>query len=157
MYHRAIRGDRARSSVVLPITRPEIRRAVYAVSAVVAAEVVGTVGFHVIEGANWVNAFYFESMLATGQGPPFTLYTDAGKIFASIMGFVSVGSVLSAVIFVVGPFALRLWHESMAFAEREARRFETATVRDLRKMEHELTGRTGAEETAPPGPPPPEA
>lgn len=132
-----------------PVTKPEIRRAIYALLAVASAEVIGTVGFHVIEGANWVNSFYFESMLATGQGPPFTLYTDTGKIFASIMGFVSVGSVLSAVIFVIGPIALRLWHESLTVAEREARKFEHAAARDIRKLEQELTGEKSREEPPP--------
>ncbi len=53
--------------------------------------VIGRVGFHPIEGMNHVNAVYFESMLATGQGPPLLLDIDAGKIFASIMAFVTVG------------------------------------------------------------------
>lgn len=137
-----------------PVTKPEIRRAIYAVLAVVAAEVVGSIGFHLIEGANWVDAFYFESMLATGQGPPFTLYTNAGKIFASIMGFVSVGSVLSAVIFVVGPIALRLWHESMQLAEKEARRIEHAAIRDVRRLEEKVTGQPRADESPPIAPRP---
>jgi len=135
-----------------PVTRPEIRRAVYAVLAVATAEIVGTVGFHFIESANWVDAFYFESMLATGQGPPFTLYTDAGKIFASIMGFVSVGSVLSAVIFVVGPIALRLWHESIQLVEREARTLGQAVATDARKLDRELKGERSQGE-GPPSPP----
>jgi hypothetical protein len=138
-----------------PLSRAEVRRAIYALIAVGLAETIGTVGFHVIEGANWVNAFYFESMLATGQGPPFTLYTDAGKIFASIMGFVSVGSVLSAVIFVVGPIAVRLWHETMEAAEREGRRIEEAAARDVRRLEQELTGRKWPDEPPRAGPPPP--
>jgi hypothetical protein len=136
-----------------PLTRPEIRRAVYAVAAVALAEIIGTIGFHLIESVNWVDAFYFESMLATGQGPPFTLYTDAGKIFASIMGFVSVGSVLSAVIFVLGPFALRLWRESMQIVEREARTLERVVVGDVRKLDRELTGHR-SQEAEPPAPPP---
>jgi hypothetical protein len=136
------------------LTRAEIRRAVYALIAVALAEVVGTIGFHVIEGAGWINAFYFESMLATGQGPPFTLYTNAGKVFASIMGFVSVGSVLSAVIFVVGPIAVRLWHEGMRAAEAEAHKIEQAAVREVRKLEQELGGPRSVDER-PPTPPPP--
>jgi hypothetical protein len=135
------------------VTRSEVRRAVYAIAAVLAAEVVGTIGFRVIEGVAWINAFYFESMLATGQGPPFTLNTDAGKIFASIMGFVSVGSVLSAVIFVVGPIAIRLWHEGMQAAEAEARRIEQAVARGAHRIEEELGGRGPADDRRPPTPP----
>ncbi len=137
-----------------PVTKAEVRHAIYAVLAVVGAVIVGTIGFHLIESANWINAFYFESMLATGQGPPFTLFTNAGKIFASIMGFVSVGSVLSAVIFVVGPIALRLWHESVDLAEQEARKIEAAAHLEVQKLEQEMT-RKKAEKEAPPGQPPP--
>jgi hypothetical protein len=92
---------------------------------VAAAEIVGAVGFHLIEGASWVNAFYFESMLATGQGPPFTLTTDAGKIFASIMGFVSVGSSLTAVLFVLGPMLGRLWRRFVEDVEEDVHRVES--------------------------------
>ena len=101
--HPASPVHRSSRSPAATIRRNRTRRALIAVTAVLVAELVGTVGFHVIEGAGWINAFYFESMLATGQGPPFTLYTNAGKIFASVMAFVSVGSTLSAVIFAVGP------------------------------------------------------
>jgi hypothetical protein len=61
--------------------------------------VVGTVGLHMIEGMGWVNAIYFESMLATGQDPPIPLATDAGTIFASVMGFVYIGSVIASMTF----------------------------------------------------------
>ena len=121
-----------------PHRRSAIRRALLAISAVVAAEVVGTVGFHVIEGANWVNAFYFESMLATGQGPPFTLNTDTGKIFASIMAFVSVGSTLSAVIFTLGPLLTRIWRTFVEDVESEARALERGVATEIRKTEDEL-------------------
>jgi hypothetical protein len=118
--------------------RSNARRAVLAISAVVAAEVIGTVGFHLIEGANWVNAFYFESMLATGQGPPFTLNTDTGKIFASIMGFVSVGSTLSAVIFTLGPLLTRIWREFVEDVETETRALEHDVARGVRRFEDEF-------------------
>jgi hypothetical protein len=91
----------------------EKRRLVYALIAVVSVEFVGTLGFQVIERVGWINAFYFETMLATGQGPPFTLTTDAGKIFASAMAFVSIGLVLGAVIFAFGPVMVRLWRETI--------------------------------------------
>jgi hypothetical protein len=136
------------------LTPAEIRRAFYALVAVGVAEVIGTVGFHVIEGAGWVNAFYFESMLATGQGPPFQLFTDTGKIFASIMGFVSVGSTLSAVVFVVGPLVIRMWHEGIEAAAADARRLEQGATRDFQRLGHELTGEGARDERPPTGPPP---
>ncbi len=132
------------------VSKANARRAIYALTAVALAEIVGTVGFHIIESAGWINAFYFESMLATGQGPPFALNTNAGKIFASVMGFVSVGSVLSAVIFTLGPIMVTLWHEGMQSVESGARRIEQDVVHDVRKLERELTG-DGAASDRPPG------
>jgi len=98
------------------------------------AEIIGTVGFHLIEGQNWINSVYFESMLATGQGPPFPLTTDTGRIFASIMAFVSVGSSLSAVLFVLGPLLGRFWRRFVEQVEREARHFETEAREEIRQL-----------------------
>jgi hypothetical protein len=75
--------------------------------------IVGTSGFRAIEGMGWVDAFYFESMLATGQGPPIQLTTDAGKIIASVMGFVSVGSVITSLVFTLVPIISQLWKEGL--------------------------------------------
>jgi len=96
------------------------RRVFYAVSGIAVVMVVGTVGFHEIEGMNWVNAIYFESMLATGQGPPIQLATDAGKLFASVMAFVSVGSVITALVLTLAPIVSQLWREGIEKAERDA-------------------------------------
>jgi hypothetical protein len=97
------------------------RRAFYALSAIVVVMICGTVGFHEIEGMSWVNAVYFESMLATGQGPPIQLNTDAGKLFASVMAFVSVGSVISALIVTLSPIVAQLWREGLEKVEKDAR------------------------------------
>jgi hypothetical protein len=115
--------------------RGTARRALFALGAIATAEVIGTVGFHLIEGAGWIDAFYFESMLATGQGPPFTLNTDAGKIFASVMGFVSVGSTLSAVVFTLGPWFGRLWRTLVEDVEGRARLLEHELASSPRSSE----------------------
>ena len=106
------------------------RRAFYAISSIVLVLALGTLGFHAIEGVSYVDSFYFESMMAAGQGPPFTLVTDTGKIFASIMGFVSVGAVATTLVFTLGPAFLTLWREGLEHMEGEAR-----------AIEKELTGR----------------
>lgn len=129
---------RSGRSPAATIRRNRTRRALIAITAVLAAEVVGTVGFHVIEGAGWINAFYFESMLATGQGPPFTLVTNTGKIFASIMAFVSVGSTLSAVIFAVGPLLSRVWRELVEDVEVRTKVVEQDIEAEFREIEREL-------------------
>ena len=105
----------------------------YALSLIVAVMIVGTLGFHQIEGMNWVDSVYFESMIATGQGPPIPLTTDAGKIFASAMAFVSVGSVITAMLVTLVPIVSALWREGWEKAEKEAKVLErdlTARKRD---------------------------
>ena len=135
------------------IPRSLVRRAAYSIILVAVAEAVGTVGFHAIEGMGWVNAFYMESMLATGQGPPLQLVTDSGKIFASIMGFVSVSSVLSAIILTVGPLLARLWKEGVDAAEVEAKKLEEEAIRGVRRLEEDL-GLGRGEHDGPSGAPP---
>ncbi len=112
-------SDRRRS-----VSGSRKRRAFLAVSLIVAVMVVGVIGFHAIEGMGWVNAFYFESMLATGQGPPIPLTTDAGKVFASIMGFVSVGSVITSLVYTLAPIIAQLWKEGLERVEEEAKTIE---------------------------------
>ena len=111
------------------------RRAFYALSGIIAVMVVGTVGFHQIEGMGWVNSVYFESMLATGQGPPIQLMTDSGKIFASIMAFVSVGSVITALVVTLVPIIAQLWREGWERAERDVKSFEREMSRKKEKTE----------------------
>lgn len=107
------------------------RRVFYAFSSILSVMVVGTVGFHQIEGMGWVNAVYFESMLATGQGPPIQLATDSGKIFASIMAFVSVGSVITALVVTLIPLISQFWREGLERAEKDVKALE----RDLTRRE----------------------
>jgi hypothetical protein len=111
------------------------RRLFYAFSGIVVVMVVGTVGFHQIEGMDWVNAIYFESMLATGQGPPIPLMTDSGKIFASIMGFVSVGTVFTTLVVTLVPIISQLWREGLDLMEKDAKTFESDMRGERKKAE----------------------
>jgi hypothetical protein len=106
------------------VSRLSQRRLLYALLGIGGVLAVGAIGFHVVAGLSAVDSIYFESMLATGQGPPLTLTSDSAKIFASIMAFVSVGSVVSTLLFAVGPVVRQLWHESLVFVEEEARTLE---------------------------------
>ena len=71
--------------------------------------VLGTVGMHCIEGMSYLDAFYFMSMIATAQGPTITPVTCFGKIFSSVMAFLSVGIVVAALGFLFGPLLGVLW------------------------------------------------
>ncbi len=70
----------------------------------------GTLAMHAIEGWSYLDSFYFTSFIATGQGPPGNLLpaTPLGKVFASVLAFVSVGTVITALLFLFGPFLGRV-------------------------------------------------
>ena len=69
----------------------------------------GVAGIHLIERLSWVDAFYFMSMIATAQGPTITPQTALGKIFASVMAFISAGCVVASLGFLFGPFLGKLF------------------------------------------------
>jgi hypothetical protein len=100
------------------------RRLAYALIGVATVLAAGTIGFHLIAGLDAVDSIYFESMLATGQGPPLPLPSDGAKVFASVMAFVSVGSVVSTLLFAVGPVVRQVWRNSLMYAEEEIRGLE---------------------------------
>lgn len=106
------------------LTKAARRRLGYALVGIAIVLCVGALGFHALAGFDAVNSVYFESMLATGQGPPFPLPNDASKIFASVMAFVSVGSVVSALLFAVAPVVRQVWRTSLDYVEEEVRTLE---------------------------------
>jgi len=104
--------------------RSIFKRALYSFLVVLTVLVVGTLGLQSIEGTRLIDAFYFMSMLATAQGPPTAPSTDLGKIFASIMAFISVGTVVAALGFIFGPFFGTLWRMGVEDVKREIRTVE---------------------------------
>ena len=84
----------------------------------------GTLGMHRIERMSYLDAFYFMSMIATAQGPMATPTTAAGKLFASFMAFISVGTVVASLGFLFGPFFGQLWRVGVQKLEEEAHLLE---------------------------------
>ena len=80
---------------------------------------VGTIGMHRLEGLSYLDAFYFMSMIATAQGPAAMPRTAAGKIFASLISFISVGCVVASLGFLFGPFFGQLWRVGVDKLEDE--------------------------------------
>ena len=97
------------------------RRALYSVILIVVVLAVGTLGMHFLEGWAYIDSFYFTSMLVTAEGPPNAPVTDVGKIFASIMAFVGVGSVVTALVFILGPALAKIWRKGIGEVEKEIR------------------------------------
>lgn len=84
--------------------RSPLKRGIASLVLVAGVMTVGTIGFRLIEGLSWMDAFYFMSMIATAQGPTHEPATAAGKLFTSFMAFTSVGTVVAALGFLFGPF-----------------------------------------------------
>jgi len=95
------------------------RRGVYSLLFVAAIVTIGTFGMHEVEGLSYLDAFYFISMIATAQGPSVAPVTVAGKLFAALMAYISVGSVVAALGFFFGPFFGQLWHLGVKWLEEE--------------------------------------
>jgi len=102
---------------------------VYSFLLIAAVVLVGTFAMHAIEGWSYLDSFYFTSFIATGQGPPGDLLpaSSFGKVFSSILAFVSVGTVITALLFLFGPFlgrVLKAGEEKLQEVEREVEGLE---------------------------------
>lgn len=95
------------------------RRAFIAAAIVGVIMTIGTIGMHLTEGMGYLDAFYFMSMIATAQGSATTPATAAGKIFASLMAFVSVGAAITSFGFLFGPLLGKLFHIGRLNYEKE--------------------------------------
>ncbi len=89
--------------------------------------VVGTLAMHSIKGWSYLDSLYFASMIATDQGPPASLdpQSPLGKVFSAVLAFVSVGTVITALLFLFGPFfgrVLRVGVEKLEEVESEIER-----------------------------------
>ena len=60
--------------------------------------------------------------IATTAAPSAKRHT--GKLFASVMAFVSVGSVITTLFFTLSPIFAQIWKEMMEKAEEEVRSLE---------------------------------
>jgi hypothetical protein len=71
---------------------------------------VGILGYRLIEGMSWIDAFVNAAMILGGMGPVGELHTNAGKLFA---GFYALYSGLVAIIsigFLAAPIFHRFLH-----------------------------------------------
>lgn len=101
---------------------PITKRSLLAISAVVGVMVVGTVGTKFLAGYSWIDSFYFMSMVATAQGPPTAPPTFWAKVFISIMAFISIGTLITAIGTLFGPFLGYVFHKGISYAQLEIER-----------------------------------
>jgi hypothetical protein len=97
-----------------------LRHAGVAVGIVVGSLAIGMLGYHFLEGLDWVDALLNSSMLLGGMGPVSELHTLWGKIFASLYALYSgiVFLVVVAVLF-APVFHRFLHHFHLEFSEED--------------------------------------
>ena len=91
----------------------------YAVLVLAIVMTVGTVGMMLLEAWGLIDSFYFMALIATAEGPAATPATAAGKIFAAVMAFLSIGATISAITFTFGPLFRSVLKEGVRYVERE--------------------------------------
>ena len=82
-----------------------------------------------LEGWDFVTSFYFMALLATAEGPALSPLTVAGKLFASLMAFVSIGAAISAITFTFGPLFGSVLKEGFAYIEKEEEKLKSGLER----------------------------
>jgi len=98
---------------------PISKRTLVAVLAILVVMTVGVIGTKLLTGWAWIDSFYFMSMVATAQGPPNAPPNFWSKIFVAIMAFVSIGTLITAIGVIFGPFLGYVFHKGMTFAQLE--------------------------------------
>jgi hypothetical protein len=94
-----------------PIFIRRVIRHVAAASLILAATLgIGMWGYHALENLSWVDALLNASMILGGMGPVDTLYTTAGKLFASAYALFSGIVFLATSGVLLAPFLHRLMH-----------------------------------------------
>jgi hypothetical protein len=103
---------------------PFTRRAFYAVLVLAVVMAIGTLGLMLLEGWNAIDSFYFMALLATAEGPAAVPTTEAGKIFAAVMAFFSIGAAISAITFTFGPLLGSALKQGVRYVEKEEERLK---------------------------------
>jgi len=98
---------------------PFKRRAFFSIVILAIVMAIGSMGMILLEKWDPVTSFYFMALLATAEGPPEVPGTVAGKLFASLMAFVSIGAAISAITFTFGPLFGYALREGFAYVEKE--------------------------------------
>lgn len=114
---------------------PLATRTLWALFAILIVMAVGTVGIKELTGWRWIQSFYFMAMVATAEGPPEAPTGIAASIFAAVMAFISVGTLITATGIIFGPYLGYLFHKGMRFSEKEFQKLETERRNKLQQQQ----------------------
>ena len=77
---------------------------------IMAAVMVGTLGYHALGGLAWIDAFLNASMILGGMGPVDRMDSTAGKLFASFYALFSGLFFLAVISIAIAPWVHRMMH-----------------------------------------------
>jgi len=86
------------------------RHLLFALVLILAAVGIGTVGYHLLNGLGWIDAFLNASMILSGMGPVDRMESDAAKIFAALYALFSGLVFIGIAGIVLAPWLHRLFH-----------------------------------------------
>jgi hypothetical protein len=107
-----------------PLT-PLARRSAIAIFAILVVMTIGTVGMKFLSGWGWLESFYFMAMLGTAEGPPEVPPNAISSIFAGVMAFISIGTLITAAGIIFGPTLGYLFHRGMQYSQKEYEKLES--------------------------------
>lgn len=64
---------------------------------------IGMLGYHVLDGCNWVDSFLYASLLIADEGPSYPHRTDEAKIFVGVYSLCNVIIFLSTISVFIAP------------------------------------------------------
>lgn len=83
---------------------------IVSLSLIAASLFVGMVGYHILEGLDWIDAFLNASMLLGGMGPVNFPVTPGGKLFAGLYALYCGLAVILVAGVILAPIAHRILH-----------------------------------------------
>ncbi len=102
-----------RAQPVIPPHQFLIRLAhsgIIALAVIAVSLLIGMVGYHILEGLTWIDAFLNASMLLGGMGPVHTPVTRGGKLFAGLYALYCGLAVILVAGVILAPIAHRILH-----------------------------------------------
>ncbi len=128
------------SRIVRHPLSPFKKRAFFSIVVLAIVMAIGTIGMMLLEGWDSVTSFYFMALLATAEGPALSPLTVAGKLFASLMAFVSIGAAISAITFTFGPLFGSVLKEGFAYIEKEEEKLKSGLERRTKQIPPAIKG-----------------
>ena len=86
------------------------RSGIIALAVIAVSLFIGMVGYHILEGLSWIDAFLNASMLLGGMGPVNTPVTSGGKLFAGLYALYCGLAVILVAGVILAPVAHRILH-----------------------------------------------